>query len=208
MIRIIIPILILTLFGCGEKIDKLKKTVEIVTVYDKKKDGKFSVKASISSKKSELIITLNHKPFQAYYTNALYEIILELHKNKISYDSYKIKDSKGREIWVIEDSKIGEITKTVNHSKKIMKLLDNKKYNEFISYFNLKALGVSDSTFLRAIEKNPVYPNTEYKGFSILKREFDGQSRDFMFFFFMNKELKENMIVINPEDQLVYGLEY
>lgn len=206
--RIIIPGLILTLFGCGESFDKLKKTEEIVNQYDKKNDGKFFIEASIEGDKSELNVTLEHKPFLAYYTNALYEIILELHEKNISYNHYYIKDSNKTVIWEVEDSQIPEIKKIVSHSKRLMKLLYDRKYDEFLSFSNLQTLGVSDSVFLTAIEQNPVYPNTQYKGFSIMEKEINGVKREFMFFFFMNNENKQNMLVLDPKDQLVYGLEY
>lgn len=208
MKRILISILVLTLYGCKENLDKLKKTEEIITVYDKNNIGKFSIKATLGSEKSELIVTLDHEPYQAYYTNALYEIILNLYKNNLNYTNYIIKDTKGSIIWKVEDSKITEITKTINYSKKLMKLLDKKKYSEFLSFSNFRALGVSDSTFIKTIEQNPVYPNTEYKGFSVLEKKINGKSRELMYFFFMNDKRQENMIVIDPSDQLVYGLEF
>lgn len=196
------------LVGCGESFDKLKKTEEIVTEYDKKNDGKFFIKASIEGDKSELNVTLEHKPFLAYYTNALYEIILELHKKNISYNHYYIKDANKTVIWEVEDSQIPEIKKIVSHSKRLMKLLDNKKYDEFLSFSNLQDLGVSDSVFLTAIERSPVYLNTQYKGFSFIETEINGVKRELMYVFFLNNENKQNMLVIDPKDQLVYGLEY
>lgn len=208
MTRIIIPILIITLMSCGESFDKLKKTEEIVKEYDKKNDGKFFIEASIENDKSELNVTLDHEPFQAYYTNALYEIILELHKKNISYNHYSIIDPNKAVVWEVDDSEIPEITKTVDNSKRFMKLLDNRKYNEFLSFINLKSLGVSDSVFLASIEQNPVYPNTEYKGFSMMENELNGEIRKFMYVFFMNNEKKQNMLVLDPKDQLVYGLEF
>jgi len=208
MKRIVLPILILTFFGCGERFDKLKKTEEIVKEFSSKKGEIFFVEASIDEDNSELKITLEHELFQAYYTAALYEIIRDLHKNNIKYDHYSIKPTNGDIVWSIDDTEISEVTKTLKHSRRLMKLLNNRNYDEFLSYSNFKILGISDSAFLAAVEQNPVYPNTEYKGFSIMQKEINGEKRKFMYVFFMNNERKQNMLVLDPKDQLVYGLEY
>lgn len=208
MKHIVIYLLLVMLFGCGQSIDKLKKTEEIVKAFDKKKEGNFFINATIGSDKSELNVTLDHDLFLAYYSDALYEIILDLHKNGIQYDHYTIKAPNKGIVWEVDDEEIPEITKNINLSKQLMRLLDKKEYVEFLNHSNLKSLGISDTAFLETIEKNPVYPNTEYKGFSILDKEVNGVTRQFMFVFFLNDEKKQNMLVLDPKDQLVYGLEY
>jgi hypothetical protein len=133
---------------------------------------------------------------------------MELHKNKIKYDDYEIKDPAGKVVWSVNDSEIKDITATLDQSKKLMSLLERKEYDKFLSFANFKILGISDSVFLEKIEPNPVYPNTSYKGFSVIEQEINGVKKEFLYIFFMNDERKENLIILSPEDKLVYGLEY
>lgn len=206
--RILVLMITLTLLGCGENIEKIKKTEEIVKKIDAEKDGDFFIQASIEEEKSDLTVTLKHESFQAYYTGALYDIIMELHRQKIRYDDYKIKDQNGQVIWSVTDSEIDQLTKTINQSKKLIQLLENKEYVSFLELTDISILGISDSTFIAGITPNPIYPNTEYKGFSMVEKEFNGEKMELMYVFFMNPELKQNLIVLSPEDQMVYGLEY
>jgi hypothetical protein len=40
------------------------------------------------------------------------------------------------------------------------------------------------------------------------ERKINGEQRKLLYVYFMNDELKENIIVISPDDKLVYGLEF
>jgi hypothetical protein len=206
--RILVLMISLTLLGCGESVEKLKKTEEIVKKIDAEKDGDFFLQASIEEEESHLSVTLKHELFQAYYTGALYDIILELHRQKIHYDDYEIKSQDGKVVWSVTDPEIDQLTKTIDESKKLIQVLEKKDYVTFLDHTNFNALGISDSAFLAQITLNPIYPNTEYKGFSMLEREFNGVKKKLMYVFFLNAEQKQNLIVLSPEDQLVYGLEY
>lgn len=194
--------------GCGESFDKLKKTEQIVKEYDNKNDGKFFIEANIEGDKSELNVTLDHELFEAYYSTSLYEIILELRKNNLSYNHYSIKPPNGEIIWQVNDAEIENLTKTINQAKKIIQLLESGENEEFIALSNFKSIGIPDSVIFNSLALKPIYPNTEYKGFSMIEEEINGRNSTFMKIYFMNEELKENKIVISPTDKLVYGIEY